>query len=44
VIGVVKEIRYIRFDAPPEPMMFWMASKESQHLLHPKLGTARGEG
>src|SRR6266516_4435845 len=35
VIGVVKDIRFKGFDAPPEPMAFRMASKES--LLYPKL-------
>ena len=35
VIGVVKDVRFSRFDAPPKPMMFILASKES--LLHPKL-------
>ncbi len=35
VIGVVKDIRFKRFDEPPEAMVFRMAYKES--LLHPKL-------
>ena len=37
VIGVVKDIRYSRLDVPCEAMMYWMASKGSQHLLYPKL-------
>ena len=35
VIGVVKDVRFSRFNARPKPMMFILASKES--LLHPKL-------
>ena len=35
VIGVVKDVRYSRFDTPPKPMMFRVAWKGS--LLHPKL-------
>src|SRR5205823_645478 len=35
VIGMVKDVRFSRFNAPPEPMMFRVASKES--LLYPKL-------
>ena len=35
VIGVVRDARFDRFDAPPRPMVFWRASKES--LLQTKL-------
>ncbi|HYV32977.1 MAG TPA: ABC transporter permease, partial [Candidatus Binatia bacterium] len=35
VVGVVKDVRYSRFDAPPKPMVFRVAWAEG--LLHPKL-------
>ena len=35
VIGVVKDVRYSRFDIPPKPMMFSLQWKE--FLLHPHL-------
>ena len=35
VIGVVKDVRYSRFDTPPKPMMFSLQWKE--FLLHPHL-------